>query len=314
MSSDPSATATATANANETLETIFFTKYGEFCEELKGTLPEATAQIAAANALTNEEKKNRFSKEVAPNAGNSKRKPNKNPGIVLPGVAIPDELWYELSENTKKAINEYIAVLSFSSMIGTEGFGKQWAEEAMKGMKEKINSADFKSISDRLMGMFTSGTFTSIPERLMKGQIAKLAEELVREFRPEDFGLDPAELASSGNDPSKAFELLSQIYTQKPELLQNAMKRIAKRLQEKVQRGELRPQELAAEAEELIKEFTENPAMRDLMESFRGMFGFEDEETSRAAGRDGESRMAIARSRLRKKLDAKKAKQSGGGK
>lgn len=302
------------ASSTETLETIFFTKYGEFCEELRGTLPEATAQITAANALSNEEKKNRFRQEVAPKAGSSKRKPNKNPGTVLPGVTISDEIWYELSDNTKKAINEYIALLSFSVMIGTEGFSKQWAEEAMKTMKDRINSADFKSISDRLMSMFTSGQFSSIPERLMKGQIAKLAEELVREFRPEDFGLNPEELAASGNDPTRAFELLSQIYTQKPELLQNAMKRIAKRLQEKVQRGELRPQELAAEAEELIKEFTENPAMRDLMESFRGMFGFEDEEASRAAGRDGESRMAIARSRLRKKLEAKKAKQSGGGK
>jgi hypothetical protein len=298
----------------ENLDSIFFTKYNEFCEELKGTLPEATAQINAAAALSNEDKKARFRQEVVPGAGHSKRKPNKNPGTVLPGVTISDEIWYELSDGTKKAINEYITLLSFSVMVGTEGFSRQWAEEAMKTMKEKINSADFKSISDRLMSMFTSGNFSQIPERLMKGQIAKLAEELVREFRPEDFGLSPDELASSGNDPSRAFELLSQVYTQKPELLQNAMKRIAKRLQEKVQRGELRPQELAAEAEELIKEFTENPAMKELMESFRSMFGFEDEDTARAAGRDGESRMAIARSRLRKKLEAKKAKQNGGGK
>jgi ParB-like chromosome segregation protein Spo0J len=129
----------------------------------------------------------------------------------------------------------------------------------------------------------------------------------VKEFRPEDFGLSAEELERAGNDPTQAFGLLSQIYTRNPANLQNVMKRIAKRLQEKVQRGELRPQEIASEAEELIKEFTENPAMKDLMESFKSMFGFEDPEAARAVGRDGNSRLAIARNRLRKRMNEKKS-------
>lgn len=304
--------STSSDSGNGNIDTLFFTKYSEFCEELKGAYPEASAAIQQAQGLPDEQKKSRFKEEVVPITGNPKRKANKNPGILLPGVKISDDVWYELSEGTRKAIHEYLTLLTFCVMFGTEGFNMKWAEEAMKTMKEKLDNADFKSISEKLMAMFSSDSFKHVPERLLKGQIAKLADELVREFRPEDFGLSPSELAEAGDNPTRAFELLSQLYTQRPEILQNAMKRIAKRLQEKVQRGELRPQELAAEAEELIKEFTENPAMKELMESFRSMFGFEDEESARAVGRDGENRLSIARNRLRKKLEAKKSKQTGG--
>ena len=97
--------------------------------------------------------------------------------------------------------------------------------------------------------------------------------------------------------------MLMNIYTQRPEILQNAMKRIAKRLQDKIRRGELRPQELAAEAEEMIKQFTDNPAFVELMESFRSVFGFEDPEMARAAGRDSDGRRAIAQRRLRQERE-----------
>jgi hypothetical protein len=91
-----------------------------------------------------------------------------------------------------------------------------------------------------------------------------------------------------------------------PERLQNAMKRIIKRLQDKFQRGEFRPQDLAAEAEEMMKEFSENPAFVAMMETMRKTFGFEDMDTARAAGQEQSARMALVRDRLRRKLEAKK--------
>jgi len=289
------------------VDAIFFTKYNEFCEELKGAYPEGARIIDVAKSLSDEDKKAKFRQYVLPKAGNPKRNPKHNPGCVSPGVVISDETWYSFSVPTRKAIQEYLTLLCFCVMFGAEGMNVKWAEEALNQIKEKLNGADFKSFSDRIVEMMSSGKFNNIPERLLKGQIAKLAEELVKEFRAEDFGLNMEELSSLGDNPTRAFELLSQIYTRNPALLQNAMKRITKRLQEKVQRGELRPQELAAEAEELIKEFTENPEMKELMESFRSMFGFEDAEASRSVGRDGNSRLAIARQRLRKRMDAKKS-------
>ena len=62
------------------------------------------------------------------------------------------------------------------------------------------------------------------------------------------------------------------------------------------------------EAEEMMKEFTDNPAFVELMEGFRNAFGFQDEETSKAAGRDGESRRAQAVKQIRAERE-KRAKQ-----
>lgn len=288
------------------VDVMFLTKYVEFCEELKVVYPEATAIIELAKGLSDEEKKARFIKYIVPKVTAAKRNPRQNPGVLLPGVLISDEKWAEFSPVTKQAIQEFLTVLTFCATFGAEGMNMKWAEQALNAMKEKFNTADFKSLSDKIMDLMKSGEFSSLPERLMKGQIAKLAEDLVKEFKPEDFGLTAEELQRAGSDPTQAFGLLSQIYTRNPAMLQTVMKRIAKRLQEKVQRGELRPQELAAEAEELMKEFTENPAMKELMESFKGMFGMDDPEVARAAGRDGSSRLNLVRERLRKRMDAKK--------
>ena len=102
----------------------------------------------------------------------------------------------------------------------------------------------------------------NLPERFLKGQIAKLAEELVREFTPEDFGMTADDIKACETNPMRAFEILMEAYTTKPEVLQVAMKKISSRMQQKIQRGELRPQDLAAEAEEIMKECTDNPAFK----------------------------------------------------
>ena len=93
-----------------------------------------------------------------------------------------------------------------------------------------------------------------------------------------------------------------------PKMIQSAMARIAKRLQEKVQRGELRPQELIAEAESLMQEFQSHPAFVDLMSSFKTMFGGGGTPDDDIMPNTGESaRLSAVRARLRKKLEAKKA-------
>lgn len=311
----------------KSLESIFNRKYTEFCDDLTGSLPERATEIAQARALTETERMTRFRAEVMPVAGRPNRNPLETPGTVLPGVMIEPSHWESFSDNTKKAIQEYVTLLTFCCMFGDTSHpwmndlsgataSKAWIDKMMSDMKEKLSSVDFKSLSEKIMGIFGGaggmGAF-KMPERLLKGQLAKLAEELVREFKPEDFGLSADQLEETEHHPSRAFELLMNIYTQRPEILQKAMMRIAKRLQDKVRRGELRPQELAAEAEEMMKEFSENPAFVELMESFRSVFGFEDQETARQAGREGESRLALARARLRAKMEKKKAGAEGQG-
>lgn len=294
------------------IDSIFQKKYIEFCDDLIETYPEKATEIRLAKSLSEAQRIERFRTEVLPTAGNPTRNPLVNPGAVLPGVVIEEADWKTFSSETQKAIQEYITLLCFTCMFGdaknpfadfeNNSAAKQWMENMMGSWKEKLNSVDFKAITEKMMKLFGEGGVGGafkFPERMLKGQLAKLAEELVREFKAEDFGLSAAELEETDKNPSRAFELLMNIYTQRPELLQNAMKRIAKKLQDKVRRGELRPQELAAEAEEMMKEFTDNPGFVQLMESFRSSFGFEDEETSKAAGRDGENRRAQAVKQIR---------------
>ena len=298
----------------KSLNSIFQKKYTEFCDDLVETYSEKSAQIAQARALSEQERMEHFRAEVLPTAGNPTRNSTVNPGTVLPGVVIEDKDWSSFSKNTQKAIQEYVTLLSFTCMFGdpahpmeADAASKAWVDKMLNEWKDKLSKVDFKSLTEKITNLFGSGGGAfQIPEKFLKGQLAKLAEELVREFKPEDFGLNTEELGQTDANPQRAFEMLMNVYTQRPELLQNAMKRIAKRLQDKVQRGELRPQELAAEAEEMMKQFTDNPAFVELMESFRSVFGFEDQETARAAGRDGDGRLALARQRLRAKLEKKK--------
>ena len=100
--------------------------------------------------------------------------------------------------------------------------------------------------------------------------------------------------------------ILTDVDTKKPEVLQKAIQRSASRRQEKVRRGELRPEQIAAQAEELIKEFSGNSSFVELMESFRSTFGMEDPDLAREAGRDDKARLSLVKDRLRKKLEARK--------
>ena len=299
------------------LRTTFDQKYQEFSADLLGALPELTVAIQAAQALSKDERFGRFVEEVLPHAGPG-RDAKKNPGVVLPGVTVSDELWTALSDGSKKAIQEYLTLLTIcaltsgakNSMDLSGNPTREWMDDFMKTWKDKLGSVDFESMSKKLadmMGGMGPDKFPKIPERLLKGHLAKLAEELVKEFKPEDFGLDTDELKAVDSDPGRAFQLLSELYTKKPEILQKAIQRVASRLQDMIKRGKIRPDQIAAEAEELMKEFTGNTAFVEMMESFRSTFGMEDPDLAREAGQEGTARRNIVKERLRKKLEAKKA-------
>lgn len=144
-----------------------------------------------------------------------------------------------------------------------------------------------------------------IPERLFKGHIAKMAKELAEEFKPEDFGIDPAMLEVK--DPAKIFEFLQEIFTKKPDLLMSAAQRIAKKIQGKFQRGEIRREEIMSEIEELMKEFSENEAFTSLFGQLGEVLG----STAKATGNEGSERRRQVQERLRKKQAEKEAKRAG---
>jgi len=306
------------------LDAIFQTKYDEFATALSETFPEMAEVVKVSVSIAPKDRLDMFKSLVLPGAGSPKRDPSTFPGMVLPGVYISEPVWAASSEGTKKAINQFISVLSFTFVMkegGSDDFGgeafKAWADKFMDQWRNKMDRTEFDSFAKRLAELFGSGgmgdKLPPFPERLRKGKLVKLAEEIVRELKPEEFGLDAETIRQCEEDPSKAFEVIMNSTVRHPERLQTAMKRIVKRLQEKFQKGEFRPQDLAAEAEEMMKEFSENPAFVGMMEQMRKAFSFEDMDAAKAAGQEQTARMAIVKERLRRKQAQNEAARAASG-
>ncbi len=305
---------------------IFDAKYVEFAKDLLATCPELEPQIKAAIALDTEDRMKEFKKQVLTSCS-PRRDGKKCPDYVLPGVAMPQEIWASLSEKSRKAIQEYMTIMSFTFLIdaGTSGdvsgseWSADWAKTMMDDMKEKMGGIDFAGMSAKIASLFGSmggadaaggSRFPELPAKFLNGQIAKLAEDIVKELKIEDFGLDPEVLKSAGNDPTKALHLIMEVLMKNPQNLQSTIQKLSKKIQQKIQSGALRPNELVAEAEELMKTFSENPQFVGLMESFRQSFGAFNPEVARNTNREGEHRMNIVKERLRKKLAEKNAKKN----
>ena len=298
------------------LDAIFQAKYNEFATALMDVFPELTDVVKTSLDMTPAMRVTLYKQLVLPTAGNPKRDPAVTPGMVLPGVFINETTWTSASEGTRVAINQFLSIMTFSFVMkdgssaefGEDAF-RQFADKFMDQWRSKLNRADFDSFTSRFQELFGSGgnRLPPFPEKFKNGKLAKLAEDIVRELKPEEFGLDPETIKLCENDPSKAFEVIMQSTMRNPQHLQNAMKRIIKKLQDKIQRGEFRPEDLAAEAEEMMKEFSENPAFVEMMESMRKTFSFEDPEAAKAAGQDQSARLALVRNRLRQKQAQKEA-------
>jgi hypothetical protein len=222
----------------------------------------------------------------------------------------------------------------------------KWMDDAMSAameeMKKKLESVDFQTLIGKLMKMMkpesddekddtTSGTnakgpngtkgkgglpnlddmfkggFPKLPEKFLKGHMARLAQEMVKDITPEDLGISPDMMKACEKDPSRSIQILFSTFTNNPGVIQQLIGKIGKRLQQKVMSGAINPQEIAREAEELMKEFSENSSFVDMMGGIKSAFGFEDMDTARKAGKEGSARLAAARDRLRKKLEKKKA-------
>jgi hypothetical protein len=300
------------------LESIFQAKYEEFAASLLEVYPELTKEIKAALALSKDERLEKYKATILQAGGRPVKPAGECPGEVLPGVFISEEIWKSETESTRTAVNQFLGLLTFSFVMKEGGsedsaFGgpafESWANSFMDDFRGKLNREDFDSFTSRFADLFGSGgsRLPPFPERLRKGKLVQLAEEIVRELKPEELGLDPETVKKCEADPSKAFEILMSTTMRNPQKLQEAMKRIIKRLQDKFQKGHFKPQELAAEAEEMMKEFSENPQFVSMMESFRTMFGATDMKNARATGQDQSARMEIVKERLRRAQAAKEA-------
>lgn len=313
----------------------FSTTYTQFLNELKDTFPEFLPALVAASELPDAQAQ--FTALWRPYTADAAA---KNAAIfttagigLVPGVTMTAALWSELSSATQNAIWKYISSLlllaatdddslwdlsgfktSLSTMMahmtsgGADLSGADLSgalPEGFASLFEKLSSmgigmpggAGFPDLSGVLPGNF------KIPERLFKGHIAKIAEELVKEFKPEDFGINPELLESK--DPARVFTYLQEVFTKKPEMLMNAAQKIGKKLQAKFARGDINRDEIIREAEELMKEFSDNDAFSSLFGSLGEMFKGSEPEGSPSA------RRREVQERLRKKAAEKKARTEG---
>ena len=204
-------------------------------------------------------------------------------------------------------------------------------DEIMKEMATNFKSEEFKGIFENMKNMFKdlSGNIPpfaeagadegaeegskkpfempKIPEHLQNGLIAKIAAELAGEFKPEDLGIDP--LLMERMNPMQIFEHLQFVYTNNPELLTEAMKRVAGKIKDKFASGALNRDALMREAKELMTYFTDNPAFKEMFDSMGGLF----DNPFMGGGGEGakgsqSDRLRAARERLRKKAEKKSKK------
>lgn len=304
------------------LGSVFQSKYDEFAAELLLTFPELEANINAAKAIAAADRLTRFIEEVVPHTPPN-RDPAVRPAALLPGVTLTDALWDELSPSTHQIIQEYLTLLSVCALFESGKAGKEnifgdgpgastFMDEFLKTWKTKMDGMDFENMAKKMGDMFgmDGAGMPKLPEKFLKGHLARLAEEIVRDFNPADFGLDDDTIKRCEENPTSAFEILMKIYQSKPHVISSVVQRIGKRLQAKFQSGSIKASEIVAEAEELMKSFSENPAFSELMESFRSMFSMD--ELAKAPGEVGVSaRRSIIAERMKRKLDQKKAAAAG---
>lgn len=309
-------------------ETPSFHKYLlQFIDELEGTFPEFKDDLKTLRTMDAKMIQTKFVKLWKDRTGLLLMQDVEGAIFddeILPNIEITRKLWKELSVKTQTAIFNHLntLVILSASLMEDYMFDIKGIAEHMKGVHESPMMKDLfakmasafsgfgKDDGKAAGGAGASGTTESttepklpfkIPEKLFKGHIAKMAEELAKEFKPEDFGISPEMLESS--DPSKVFEYLQEVFTKKPELLMKGAQKIAKKIQGKFERGEIKREELIAEAEEMMKEFGEN-------EIFKGLFGSLGDmlKMNEPTGSTSERRRAV-QERLRKKLEARKAKK-----
>ncbi len=320
--------------------------YVQFVDDLKGTFPEFSAALTHAASLPDSKErfvniwKSHTSHIAACNASVF-----DGAGIeLIPGFVMKRALWNELSESTHGVIWKYLSsllllaaatstkeeasglwdlsgfnadmetmmrMLSEAGAGGAEG-GDGGMGESMKDIFSKLSSmasmfgglGGLGGIAEDLSG---AASKFKIPERLFKGHIARIAEELVKEFKPEDFGISPDMLES--DDPARVFNYLQEVFTKKPELMMSAAQKIAKKIQAKFQRGEIKREDIIREAEELMKEFSENTAFSELFGSLGEMLKGSEKES----GNEGSARRREVQERLRRKAAEKEAARKPAG-
>lgn len=272
----------------------------------------------------------------------------KKGGLLIGAVRIPPTIWGELSNSTKAAIWRYLRTLTLEAamVVSLEGITPGTQQVLLDIMTDEATAdptsatptfadpADPASMMNNLpqqlqplmeklksvMGQFmdvsgfldVSGmAMPKIPDRLRNGQIARMVEEMAKHLTPEEFGIDPAIL--EGDNVEEVLRRLFEAYQRNPALLTTNAKRIADKIRKQILGGSLNRDALLSEAKEYVDLFKDHPLFKEGLSKLQEMFGENGLASmfgSLGGGGNTESeRCRIVQERLRKKLEARRAKK-----
>ena len=313
-----------------------------FCAELRETFPELTAAVDRATTVTPEQfwRMWRGALDVLAERDEEALFGEKRKGFLIGAVRLTPAVWGECSPATQGAIWRYLRTLVLESAmeVSLEGLdadtlaalngiltaerlekGGAEAEAATAEMMEE-GMSHLKPLMEKLKGMMgnfmdVSGLadfkMPEIPDHLRNGRIARLAEELAKQFKPEEFGIDPRLL--EGNNVEEILQRLAGMYQRDPTMLIGGAKRMADKIRRQIEGGSLDREALMAEAQEFVKLFREHPSFKDIISKFEGLAGGGGLGALFGGGGDSSGepseRLRAVRERLRKKMAARKERK-----
>ena len=322
------------AKSPDTSRTSFATTLKSFCDELALTFPELkttiTRAVSTTPALYWRSWVGGLDILLTKNAS---KLFDERKGFVVGAVRLTTQDWIEMSEKTHAAVWKYLRTLVLEAAMeqNMEGVETETMQKLMDIMTaEKMDTDPMSAASDMfedsmghlkplmeklkgLMGSaggfmdgsgspFADFKMPEIPERLRTGHIAKMAEDMAKQFDPKEFGIDPALL--TGDNVEEIMKRLAEIYQKDPSQLIAGAKRMAEKIKKQILGGSIKREDLLAEAQEFVALFKEHPMFKEVMSKVSGMgnlaemFGGGNSEPS--------DRRRVVQERLRKKMAARK--------
>lgn len=185
----------------------------------------------------------------------------------------------------------------------------------MSGLKERLQNLIQTAKPLDSSGAADMPPLPEIPEHLRNGKIAKLAHDMMKHFKPEEFGIDPAMLEAAGDNLEGVLKHMTELYQRDPTVLIAGAKRMAERIQRQIMGGSIKQEELIAEAQEFVALFKEHPMFKEAIAKFHEMVG-EGGLGELLGGLGGSStagapseRLRAVQERLRKKMATRQAKK-----
>lgn len=281
-----------------------------FCKELTATFPELSSQTDRAVSTTPAQFLESWTKDLhILRDRNAKDLFAKRKGALIGPVCMTSELFAEASDATVAAIWKYLRTILLESVkiVKMDSLDMSVSKIVLEILtEEKLGSSDandmnfdklkeimeeFKPFIDTLKDMLTkflngdsvdslnlSGmALPTIPKHLLSGHIANLAKDLMKQFSPADFGIDPSILECE--DVDEMMEKLGDIFSKDTSAILAGVRRLTEKIKNKIMSGSVKQAELVAEAKEFVALFQENPFVQECIEKGKAYF-------SEGAGKD----------------------------